>query len=327
MKIGKVFRTVSNFLFSRANREFLIFLFFLVLAGVFWLMMTLNETYEQEVKIPVRYTNIPKEAVLTSSETDTLRVMVSDRGFSLITYLYSKEIPPIAIDFMRYAGENGMGTISNTELLKMVNSHLPASANALSVKPEHLLFYYNYGEKKRVPVQWQGTVTPDQLYFISGIYYSHDSISIYASPRVLDSIQSVYTEPIKYNNLRDSISFNCRLRRIEGVKMVPDHVTVSFATDILTELSFTEIPIVGINLPEGKMMRTFPAKVSVKFVSGLKKYESITADDFEVVADYNELRSDTSSAYCPIRLRQQPDGLSNVTLSVDKVEYLIEDIE
>ena len=327
MKIGQVFRTVSNFLFSRANRELLIFLFFLILAGIFWLMMTLNENYEQEIKIPVRYTNIPKEAVLTSNETDTLRVVVSDRGFSLITYLYRKDLQPIDIDFMRYAGENGTGTVTNTELLKMVNARLPASANALNEKPERLQFYYNYGEKKLVPVQWQGTVTPDRLYFISDIHYSHDSVSIYASPRVLDSIQTVFTEPIQYSDLRDSVTFNCRLRKIEGVKMVPDHVSVTFSTDILTELSFADIPIVGINLSEGKMMRTFPAKVSVKFVSGMKKFESITAEDFEVVADYNDLKKDTSAAYCPIWLRQVPNGLSNVTLSIDKVEYLIEDIQ
>ena len=327
MKVGNVFRAVSNFLFSRANREFLIFLFFLILSGIFWLMMTLNENYEQEIKIPVRYTNIPKEAVLTSSETDTLRVTVSDRGFSLITYLYKKGISPVDIDFMRYAGDNGMGTVSNSELLKLINRHLPASANALGVKPETLTFYYNYGEKKLVPVQWQGTVTPDQLYFISGIYYSQDSVSIYASPRVLDSIQTAYTEPINYTNLRDSVSFDCRLREIKGVKMVPDHVTVSFATDILTELSFDNIPIVGVNVTHGKMIRTFPAKVSVKFVSGIKKFESITAHDFEVVADYYELRADTSSTTCPIRLRRYPQGLSNVSLSVDKVEYLIEDTE
>jgi len=327
MKIGDVLRKVSNFLFSWANREFLIFLFFLVLAGIFWLMMTLNETYEQEIKIPVRYTNIPKEAVLTSSETDTLRAMVSDRGISLITYLYKKGIPPIEIDFLRYAGENGTGTVANSDLLKMINNHLPASANALSVKPERLVFYYNYGEKKRVPVQWQGTVTPDQMYFISDIKYSADSINIYASPRVLDSIQIVFTEPVKYNNLRDSVTFNCRLRKIEGVKMVPDHVSVTFSTDILTELSVDEIPVMGINLPEGKMMRTFPAKVMVKFVAGIKKFESITADDFEVVADYYELSRDTASAYCPIHLRTMPQGLSNVTLNIDKVEYLIEDVE
>lgn len=32
------------------------FLFFLVLSGIFWLMMTLNETYEKELPVAVRLT-------------------------------------------------------------------------------------------------------------------------------------------------------------------------------------------------------------------------------------------------------------------------------
>ena len=42
-------RLIRSFLFSRANKEFLLFLFFLAISASFWLLMTLNENYEQEV--------------------------------------------------------------------------------------------------------------------------------------------------------------------------------------------------------------------------------------------------------------------------------------
>lgn len=325
MKSKNVFRTFSNFLSGKTYRELLIFLFFLILSGVFWLMTTLNENYEQEIKIPVRYTNIPKNALITSGETDTIRVIVSDRGISLITYLYREGLAPIDIDFMKYAGNNGLGVINSSELQKLVNKCLPTSASAISIKPEQLVFYYNYGEQKKVPVRWKGNVTPDKVHFISGTYYSHDSISIYASPRMLDSIQEVYTEPLEYRDLNDSISFNCKLQKIQGVKMVPDQITVSFATDIMTELHFDEIPVIGINMPEGKMLRTFPAKVKVSFVAGLKKYQSMLPTDFVIVADYEDIIQDTTSTQCEIRIQKKPDGLNNITLSTNKVEYLIED--
>ena len=64
MNIGSFFRSVADFLFSRINREFVIFLFFLALSGIFWLMTRLNETYEQEVRIVVRYTNVRKTRCL-----------------------------------------------------------------------------------------------------------------------------------------------------------------------------------------------------------------------------------------------------------------------
>ena len=49
MEERSLLRMVRDFLFSTANKEFLIFLFFLALSGIFWLFMTLDETYEQEV--------------------------------------------------------------------------------------------------------------------------------------------------------------------------------------------------------------------------------------------------------------------------------------
>ena len=68
---------IRNFLFSALNKEFLIFLFFLFLSGAFWLMMALNETYEEELKVPVRLVNVPRNAVVTDEPADTVRVMVS----------------------------------------------------------------------------------------------------------------------------------------------------------------------------------------------------------------------------------------------------------
>ena len=77
-QMSRVLITVRNFLFSNRNREFLIFLFFLALSGIFWLLMTLNETYEKEIVVPIRITNIPTDVMLTSEETDTVRVTIRD---------------------------------------------------------------------------------------------------------------------------------------------------------------------------------------------------------------------------------------------------------
>ena len=84
---------VKNFLFGFVNKEFLIFLFFLALSGTFWLLMTLNESYEKELKIPVYLTNIPKNVIITSQSTDSITVTVRDKGFSLLAYMTNKQKP------------------------------------------------------------------------------------------------------------------------------------------------------------------------------------------------------------------------------------------
>ena len=318
------FNSVSNFLFSKANREFLIFLFFLAIAGIFWLFTTLNETTEQEVRISVRYVNVPKNAVITSNEVDTVRVTVSDKGTNLLTFFYGSQHHQVAADFTRYAHSGGNGTISTADLLRLVSKELPASSKVTSIKPDKLTFYYNYGERKKVPVRMRGQVIPEKLYFISDTIVKPDSVTIYASRKKLDSINVVYTEQINFTDWHDTLIVSAYAQKQTGVKVIPEQILFTFITDVLTEESIEGIPIKGINMPEGKVLRTFPAKVSVQFVTGMKQYQQLTPSDFLVVADYNEF-SKSNSPKCNIYLRRSPVGISRVKLDLQQVDYLIEE--
>jgi len=323
-KVHDIFRTVSNFLFSSVNREFLIFLFFLFLSGIFWLQMTLNETYEKEILVPLKIVNVPQNSVLTSSEVDTLRVTLRDKGMALLPYLFSGSVKPVSANFKAYVRGNDYGVIPNGELKSMISQDLAASTKIMSVKPERLEFFFNNGVSKRVPIRWSGRVIPEHLYFISGVEYAPDSVTVYAPKDKLDSIVVAYTETLNYANFRDTLSIDCGFRKIEGVKFQPERLKVTFFTDVLSEVGFDGVPIQGINLPEGKTLRLFPAKVRVNFVTGVNVYRQLKPTDFVVVADYNELLSNPSEK-CNIYLRKVPYGISRATLAVKQVDYLIEE--
>ena len=139
----------------------------------------------------------------------------------------------------------------------------------------------------------------------------------------LDSINMVYTEQLNYVNFRDTLIANCELNKMKGVKMVPDHVKVTFFTDVLTEERIEGIPVIGINMPEGLQLRTFPAKVTVSFVTGVSTYRQLKQEDFTVIADYNEIRKNPSEK-CHIYLKEVPRGISKAKLEISSVDYLIE---
>ena len=126
--------TIRNFLFSKRNREFLIFLFFLSLSGIFWLLMTLNETYEKELAVPIHITNIPADVMLTSDTTDTVRITVRDRGILLLTYMYGDHLNGIEASFKNYDLGNGNGSISGNEINKLIQQHLSSSAKIINSK-------------------------------------------------------------------------------------------------------------------------------------------------------------------------------------------------
>ena len=181
-------------MFSNVNKQFLTFLFFLILSGIFWLTITLNETYEREVNVPVKVVGIPKNVVLTSPATDTIRATIRDKGWMIVAYLYGDRLPTINLNYRNYDRGNGGGIVSASDMKRLLEQQLEISTTVNTIKPDRLEFFYNNGERKRVPVRWTGRVIPEQMYFISQVSYMPDSVDVYTSPDKLDSIRAIYRQ-------------------------------------------------------------------------------------------------------------------------------------
>lgn len=319
-----IFGNIRGFLFRFVNREFLIFLFFLILSGTFWILLALNETYEREIKIPVRLVEIPKNVVLTSDTTTYVQVTVRDKGYSLLTYIYGNKIQTINAKFTTYAKKTGgTGVISSSELQKLIYAQLFSSSRIIGVKPDRYDFFYNYGSHKRLPVRLYGQVTPGQSYYLSKIILSPDSVDIFANKEILDSMKYVNTERLHLTNIIDTVIKYIPLRKIRGVKYVPEKIKLSAYPDVLTEEK-VEVSITALNMPEGKKLRTFPSRVTVTFTIGASMFRSIHPDKFKVIADYNELIGNPSEK-CNIYLRYIPENVRNARIDVNQVDYLIEE--
>ncbi len=314
---------IRNFLFSTLNKEFLIFLFFLLLSGTFWLMMALNETYEKEFSIPVRLVGVPKNAVMTGDVADTVKVMVRDKGFTLVTYQYGKWFRPLSFKFSSYADEDqGHGVIPNTDAVRQVQAQLYGSTKLLSVKPDKLDFYFTYGSSKQVPVKFKGRITTSKTYYLAHTEFMPSTVTVYANKKQLDELKYVEIEPFVYRNLQDTIHQNVRLQKVRGVKVVPNSVRLSVYPDVLTEET-VEVPVTAINMPEGMVLRTFPGRVTVRFTIGASLFRTIQPEQFRVVVDYEDLVAHPSDK-CVLQLRSVPRTVSKARLDVAKVDYLLE---
>ena len=315
---------VRNFLFSSANREFLTFFFFLVLSTIFWLMTALNETYEREIGVPAYLVNIPKNVVVTSDMEDTVRVTVRDKGFALLAYTYGEGIRPINVNFQSaITRQSGYGVVSSQELMKMINQRFSGSSKIVQVKPDRLDFHYNVGLSRQVSVKMSGHVVPGKSFYLARTRFWPEKVTVYGSKQALDSLRFVKTVPINITNFNDTVLRTVALETIKGVKIVPNTVRIGLYPDILTEENI-EVPITAINMPEGKVLRTFPQRVTVNFIVGASMFRSISPEQFAVVVDYNEI-IDHPSDKCSIHLRETPQGVRNARLKMTQVDYLIEE--
>jgi len=323
MDLKGILSTVRRILAKFVSKDALLFLFFLALSTIFWFVITLNEVVEKEIKVPVCIVDVPKNVVLTSDEFDTLKVVVRDKGLVVAAYYYGG-VKTVNIRFQTYAKGDGKGNVSASELKRLLSSELSASTSVTSVKPDRYTFYYNYGLSRKIPVKWVGMVIPESTYFLARTQISPDSVTVFASKEKLDSITHIRTAPLNQVGFRDTLHITTRLEKMEGVKCVPSKVDITFFTDVLTEERMDNIPIIGTNLPEGKILRTFPGRVAVKFVGGVNLVRTLRPEDFIVTVDYREI-ADRPSDKCSLTLKSVPAGISRVKLETEQVDYLIED--
>jgi hypothetical protein len=320
----KPYKVIRDFLFSAVNKEFFVFLFFLAVSAGFWFMTVLNETTEKEIPVPVQFIGVPHNIVITEPLPDTIRVVVRDKGFVLMSYLHGDIVKPLKINFTTYARGNGKGSVTISEVQKTLGSMFYASSKIVSVKPEKMDFLFNFGMSKIVKAHIDGIIRPADTYYLARTAISPDSIKIYATQAMLDSIKELFTENIDLVGFKDTITKDIPLKKIKGVKMVPDHIKATFFPDMLTE-KVVQVPIVSVNMPDGLVLRTFPTKVNVKVVAGRSRIDAIRPESFSVVVDYDDVATHPSDK-CSLILRTVPNGIANASLEMQQVDYLIENI-
>ena len=334
MRTGKSLYTLStlrNFLLRIFNKEFLIFLFFLVLSGGFWLIMTLNETYEREFSVPLRLTEVPRNVVITSEPDSVVRFTVRDKGYMIAYYELDNTFRPIYADYKLYCDGRSRGNISVADLQRQIYLQLSKSSKIASIKGGKFSFSFNFGRHKKVPIRILGTVTPGNNYYLARVDFMPDSVEVYAVRNVLDSIQTVYTERLHITNFTDVKETTVDLRKFTNAKCIPSRVKMKLYPDVLTEES-VEVPIEAINIPENKVIRTFPSKIKVSFVVGAYRMRSMPKNaetkellpvGFRVVVNYEEIMKKHSEK-CSVYVISSPNGVRNVRLAVNSVDYLIE---
>ena len=300
VQFKKYYTAVKNFLLGPKNKEFLIFLFFFFVSAAFWLLQSLNETFDVELKVPLKLENVPSDVVITSDLPSDLNVMVRDKGTVLVRYIYGTEQVP-------------------------VRAQLLSSTRIVSLKPDTLEFFFNKGARKKVPVKLAGVVETSPEYYLQRVEFTPDSVEVLAPSAILDTITEAFITPVYFSDLSANEKTISMLRPVRGAKFIPDQVEMNVMIDLYTEKT-VEVPVFGVNFPGSKDLRTFPSKVKVTFRVGMSRFKEITADDFVLAVTYEELMKNRSPKI-QLHLKSMPSGVSNVRIDPSEVDYLIEQVQ
>ena len=315
-------KKIKDFLLAKKSREFLIFLFFMFVSFSFWLLQVLNDDYETEYTVSLRMKDVPDNVVLTSELPSNMKITLKDRGTVLVNYSWGQGLLPLTLDFTEYSDKGNQVRIPSMSLAKKISAQLSQSTKLVAIKPYTLEFIYTKGAAKTVPVKLCGTITPERQYYVSDTIFSPDSVRVYAPKAILDTITAAYTKTVDFEGVSDTVRKRVSIAPVKGARFIPDYSDLTLKVDVYAEKT-VDVPVVGVNFPHDKVLRTFPSKAKIVFQIGLSRFMEVDADDFLVVVDYNDLQNEGGDK-CRLQLKEVPEGVKHVRVNPEEMDYIIE---
>ena len=329
MSEGKrIFEQLKDRLFGAKSHELLTFCFFLFVSFGFWLLQALNETLEREVQVYLELRNVPSDVVIIDSLPPSVSVVLHDRGLALARQSISSVFRPnaISIDFSKYDTKQNDAEviIPPADLQRMLRRVFLASAHIQSFRPDTLRFSYNHGLSRILPVKLAGSIKASRQNYIQSIRVEPDSVCVFAPASILDTMRAVYTEPYAVEDVHEHSTLQVGLRKQKLLKYAPEQVSIMVGVGYYTEKT-VRVPIIGLNFPAEKRLRTFPAEASVTFRVESGRYHQVSSEDFVLATTYEELL-ESGEEKLFLHLKTTPEGVSDVRISPQEVDYLIEQI-
>lgn len=310
----------------RFNKRMISFFTCILVSVFFWLLMSLSKDYIITVSFPVNYTNLPKDKVLSNALPESIAIEIKSSGFNLLKYKFKQQRDTVLIDIKdarSLSSRNHYYLLTNSKIDK-ITGQFNNDIKILKIEPDSILLNFNKKISKTVPV-----ISKLNLSFESQ-YQQADSIKLIPSfitvsgaSDVIEKIKQVETVPMNIKNINSSVSVKLTISITPDLKFVEFSQTTIQALVNVTK--FTEgsidLPIEVDNLPSGLGLKTFPDKVSVKYIVAFENYEKINSLQFRAVVDYKKI--EVGNNKLKVQIVKSPSEVHSIKVSPEKVEYII----
>lgn len=316
-------RKIKVFLHRQQWKETLIFLAFVLLAFSFWYLQSLQQDYEIEVNIPVRYKNVPAQISFTDTVPQTVTARLRDKGSVLLNYTFGRKFVPFEVNMKDVSIGKGTLTIERKEIEGDIYKQMLASTMLLSIEPSDIKINYNKQKEKDVPVSFNGYISLAQGFHRSGdILIQPSIVKVFAAENMLDTITDIKTVFTEIKKADNTITRILALQKRPGVTFQPETVTITIPVEEYTDKTI-EVPIIVTGIPHDYTVRLFPPTVKIVSNVPMSRFKDITTDMFAIEIPFLDLEQNLTGE-TPVFLTRQPEWARTTTLAPNKIEFILE---
>lgn len=301
------------------------FLFFLILASIFWLLIQLSKSYVSTVTFNAYYKNIPVDMLLQQEPTTKLELVIKAPGFTLLKY--KTKAHKIDLNLKGVVKKENTYYILPNAQLSYLNAQTSGEIEVSSVLQDTIFIKLGNTISKKVPVNSNLDVKFKLGYnFIENLKTTPDSVFISGPESSIDTISEIHTVALKLNDVSETVNVDLKLiipNDDEFLILSENTVNAVGEVDRFTEGIFTT-PVVIINEPEGITINPFPKEIKVAYQVGLSNFNKINENSFTIVFDYNQYKNDTLTRYLSPVILQKSEFIHSLKMNPSQIEFLIQ---
>ena len=300
----------------------LFFLFFLLLAFIFWLMLFFQkENVEGTYRIPIKYTHIPEDVVFDQPLPEYIEISIADNGAEIFRLDVTRK-DSLEINVAEMI-EGGNTILQGDQYRQLIRAQLSPSTNIRGYYPMVISLATSKLQRKVLQVVFDGEITTSRANLVAdSAVFIPETVTAYGSRQSLDNLEKAFTEYTLFKNLKATSQLPITINPVEGVKFIPDKVEIYIPIEEYTERTF-EVPITVVRMPKELDVKFFPSRASVSFSVTLEEYKKIAQEDFEIELDYRDFHTNDDGRV-ELKLTKTPASIHNIRISPSLVEFLFE---
>ncbi len=312
----------KGFFKNNKNSKVKRFLFFLLVATIFWVLTKFSREFTATMQAKINYENIPETAALSEKNIYNITFDLTANGFEILFYKFKNLTIDVPVASY-YTKESESFTISKNELLQMVASNFNRNLVVKNLSVDQLDVSLDPIILKKVRVIAKTAISFENGFkAVDSIKTIPDSVTISGPSGSLKKINAIATDLISLKAVEKDISEMVKIPRPskEVISVKPNKVELKLAVAEYSQGEFT-LPVEVINLPPDIEIKLVPQTITITFDVSVDDFAKISKENFRVVCDYSK-RNEDENFMLPL-LEKKPQNIINVMFEPKKIDFFI----
>jgi YbbR domain-containing protein len=303
------------------RRRASVFITCLLLAISAWIVVTLSNSYNYNVKTRLIYRNTPQRRAFHSLQSDTVSITQKAQGWKILFSKLKQSKKTVAIDLRRLEYDSHIVLSSQ---LATINANRPTEAKIIAFNPDTLYFDFTRRSVRRVPVKLVKSLLYQRQFGQSGnIVVKPAYVTISGPTNRINKIKYWPTDSLVLKNVSDKINTGVNLvPSTEGnISIYPKTVQVKIPVEEYTEKTIS-LPVTISGNVNFYSIKVFPQRVKVTFTTSLSNFANLDEPLFEAEVDMHLWRAYNYTTL-PVKITRLPAFCKVVSIQPRNVDFIV----